>query len=194
VLEREQPLRVYGPPGLRSMTDHILAAYGEDIRERAQGLEPANRTGYEAIPTEIEPGVVFEGVDLRVEAFPANHGSWTAFSYKFGTPGGTIVISGDTAPYDGIAENYAGCDILVHEVYSWAGFQRLPEAWQRYHAHVHTSTRDLTAIASRARPGLLMLYHQLLWGQSERSLVREIEASYPGPVVSGRDLDVFAPG
>jgi ribonuclease BN (tRNA processing enzyme) len=194
VLEREQPLRVYGPSGLRSMTEHILAAYQQDVRERIQGLESANPTGYEVIPTEIEPGVAFEEADLRIEAFQANHGSWSAFSYRFVTPGGTIVISGDTAPYDGMAENYAGCDILVHEVYSWAGFQELPRAWKRYHAHVHTSTKELAAIAAQARPGLLVLYHQLPWGESEESLIQEIKASYSGSVVSGRDLDVFEPG
>jgi ribonuclease BN (tRNA processing enzyme) len=194
VLEREQPLRVFGPPGLQSMTDHILAAYQQDVRERIEGLESANPTGYEVIATEIEAGVVFEEAEVLVEAFPANHGSWSAFSYRFATPGGTVVISGDTAPYKGMAEHYAGCDILVHEVYSWAGFQRLPEAWQRYHTHVHTSTKELAAVASQAQPGLLVLYHQLFWDESEGSLVREIEASYPGPVVSGRDLDVFEPG
>ena len=30
----EEPLHVYGPIGLKIMTDHILAAYALDIRER----------------------------------------------------------------------------------------------------------------------------------------------------------------
>src|SRR5215211_1762959 len=34
VLERETPLEVYGPRGLKAMTDHILKAYREDIRIR----------------------------------------------------------------------------------------------------------------------------------------------------------------
>ena len=42
VLERGQPLQVYGPPGTKRMTDHILAAYDEDIRIRLDGFEPAN--------------------------------------------------------------------------------------------------------------------------------------------------------
>src|SRR5262252_8075703 len=31
VLEREKPLAVYGPPGVKAMTDHLEQAYAEDI-------------------------------------------------------------------------------------------------------------------------------------------------------------------
>ena len=37
VLGREVPLEVYGPDGLKAMTDHILRAYTEDIRMRLYG-------------------------------------------------------------------------------------------------------------------------------------------------------------
>ena len=40
VLGRSAPLQVYGPSGLRDMTDHLLAAYRADIRERIDGLAP----------------------------------------------------------------------------------------------------------------------------------------------------------
>ena len=45
VLGRDEPLAVYGPPGIQAMTDHILAAYEQDIHERINGLEPANNQG-----------------------------------------------------------------------------------------------------------------------------------------------------
>lgn len=38
VLGRKEPLQIYGSIGLQVMTDHILAAYAEDIRERLDGL------------------------------------------------------------------------------------------------------------------------------------------------------------
>lgn len=63
--------------------------------------------------------------------------------------------------------------------------------WQRYHASSHTSTVQLAELARRARPGLLVLYHQLYWGSTDDELLAEIEAHYGGEVVSGRDLDVF---
>lgn len=191
VLERAEPSNVYGPMGLEHMTEHVLAAYREDIRERLEGLEPANTTGHKAIAHEIKPGLAYQDTNVRVEAFPVRHGSWTAFGFKFHTPDRTIVISGDTAPTETIVEQSRGCDILIHEVYSAVRFQTIPPAWQRYHAKVHTSSHELTQIAGQARPGLLVLYHQLFWGTSEKALLDEIQERYGGPVVSGRDLDVF---
>ena len=191
VLGRVTPLRVYGPPGLRNMTKHLLAAYDADIRERIDGLEGANPTGWQVETHEIEAGFVYADDSVRVEALPARHGSWPAFSYRFTTADRTVVISGDTAPHDAIGANYAGCDVLVHEVYSTAGFQRRPAKWQRYHAVVHTSAQELARIAAVVRPGLLVLYHQLFWGETPDSLLDEIAQIYDGPVVSANDLDVY---
>jgi ribonuclease BN (tRNA processing enzyme) len=81
--------------------------------------------------------------------------------------------------------------VLVHEVYSQAGFARRPPEWQRYHSNFHTSTRQLAEIAAKARPGLLVLYHQLFWGSTDDDLIKEIKQTYGGNVVSGRDLDVY---
>jgi ribonuclease BN (tRNA processing enzyme) len=191
VLERIEPLHVYGPGGIKRMTEHINAAYQQDIRERLEGLEPANTIGYRSVAHEIESGTVYQDANVRVEAFPVRHGSWPAFGFKFHTPDRTIVVSGDTAPTEEIVDQSRDCDVLIHEVYSMAGFRTLTPAWQRYHAQVHTSSFELAQIASHARPGLLVLYHQLFWGVSERALLDEIAERYDGPVVSGRDLDVF---
>ena len=190
-LERAEALEVYGPPGLQAMTDHVLAAYGADIKERLGGLEPANETGWRVEAHDVEPGVVYRDDDVDVEAFAVDHGSWDAYGYKFRTADRAIVISSDTAPTEIIVEKSRRCDILVHEVYSTAGFETLTPAWQKYHAAVHTSSRELAALAARAEPKLLVLYHQLLWGVTYDELVAEVKESYAGEVVSGRDLDVF---
>jgi ribonuclease BN (tRNA processing enzyme) len=191
VLGRRQPLEVYGPVGLQAMTDHILAAYEADIRERLQGLEPANDQGYKVRVKEVEPGWVYEDKNVRVEPFEAQHGSLAAYGYKFYAPDRVIAVSGDTAPREGLAEVYRGCDLVIHEVYSWAGLERRAEEWRAYHSSVHTSSRELAEIASQARPGLLVLYHQLFHGVTEAELLREVEEGYEGKVVSGRDLAVY---
>ena len=192
VLERDVPLKVYGPEGLRDMTAHILAAYQQDIHMRLYGLEPANTEGYKVDVHEIEPGVVYQDSNVTVEAFPVTHGSWPqAFGYKFHTPDRTIVISGDAVPSESIVEMSKGCDVLIHEVYSQKGFDKREPAWQRYHADSHTSSRELADIATRAKPKLLIIYHQLFWGTSEEELLAEIRAHYTGRVVSGKDLEVY---
>ena len=140
---------------------------------------------------DLVPGVVYRDANVRVEAFPVRHGFWPAFGFKVHTPDRTVVVSGDTAPTEMLVEQSRGCDVLIHEVYSAAGFRAIPPAWQRYHALVHTSSHELAQVATQARPGLLVLYHQLFWGVPEEKLLAEIAERYDGPVVSGRDLDVF---
>ncbi len=192
VLEREQPLEVYGPKGLKAMTNHILQAYQEDIRIRLDGLEPANKTGYKVKVHEIKPGEIYRDQNVKVTAFLVKHGSWPeAFGYRFDTPDRSIVISGDCAPSESVINHCNGCDVLIHEVYSQSGFATRTPVWQRYHSTFHTSSRELGEIATKAKPGLLILYHQLFWGTSEEKLVNEVREFFNGRVVSGSDLAVF---
>lgn len=191
VLGREQPLEVYGPTGLGAMTEHILTAYQADIDERLHGLEPANSTGCEVCAFEVEPGIVYHDRNITVEAFAVDHGSWPAFGYKFHTPDRAIVISGDTAPTESCVEAAQGCDVLIHEVQSTTGLKGRSPVWQRYHSSVHTTSFELAEIASRAKPGLLILYHQLFHGVSEEELLLEVRERYAGPVISGKDLESY---
>ena len=193
VLERTEPLEVYGPPGTKAMVKHLLAAYNEDIRDRIDGLEPANTTGYKVNVHEIKPGVVYRDGNVVVRAFAEAHGDWKyAFGYRFETADRTVVISGDTHASDAVVMACNGCDVLVHEVYSAERFKTRPPEWRVYHARAHTSTTELAALATRAKPKLLVLYHQLFWGTTDDRLVDEMRvAGYNGPVVSARDLGVY---
>lgn len=192
VLGRDVPLRVLGPAGTADMVHHLEEAYRRDVQVRLQGLEPANEMGYRAEVKEVEPGVVYEDQRVRVIAFPVKHGAWDrAFGYRFETRDRVIVISGDTAPTDAVVDHCRGCDVLVHEVYARSGWEGRAPAWQRYHAASHTSGIELGGLAARARPGLLVLTHQLLWGATPEELVAEVRKSFQGRVVYGRDLQVY---
>ena len=191
VLGRSLPLEVYGPPGIKKMTDFLLQAYSEDIRERIEGLEPAEPAAYQVQAVEITAGIVYKDVYVQVEAFEVRHGSWPAYAFRFTTPEGCIVISGDTAPVESMLKKSRGCDILVHEVYSSKGFENRTPEWQKYHSQVHTSAEELGELASQTRPGLLVLYHQLFWGVTEEELLSEVQKFYEGRVVCGADLDIF---
>ena len=193
VLERETPLDLYGPRGLKAMARHLVAAYEADIRLRTTGGEPRHKYDAHVVNVhEISPGVVYKDDRVTVTAFSVPHGAWKqAFGYRFQTADRTIVISGDTGPDAHIEDQCRRCDVLVHEVYSEAGFAKRPAEWQAYHSRYHTSSRQLGAIASRARPGLLVLYHQLIWSSTEAELVQEVQSAYDGKVVSAHDLDVF---
>ncbi len=192
VLERSDPLRIYGPPGTEAMARNIEEAYAADVRVRLSGLEPANPTGYRAVADDVTPGVVFQDENVTVTAFAVAHGDWEqAFGYRFDTPDRTIVVSGDTSPTRAIVDQCDGCDVLVHEVYSQAGWEKRDPVWREYHAASHTSAPALGRIAREARPKLLILTHQLLWGATPEELLAEVRAEFPGEVVYGRDLEVY---
>lgn len=192
VMGRDEPLQVYGPEGLKKMTDNILEAYEDDIKYRLYGLEPANDRGWRVIASEIEEGLVYEDENVKVEAFLVSHGSWpNAYGYRFTTPDKVIVISGDTTPSENLIKFSKGADILLHEVYYKKGFDKKDEFWKKYHSQNHTSTLELAEIANEVKPGILVLYHILFWGAEDHDLIDEIKTKYDGKVLVGSDLMVI---
>ncbi|NQU88661.1 MAG: MBL fold metallo-hydrolase [Mariniphaga sp.] len=189
---RNEPLKIFGPVGTKNLTDNILEAYNADIDYRLNGLEPANDKGWRVRTKEFtNDGVIYKDSLVKVEAFKVEHGSWTnAFGFRFTTFDKTIVISGDTKPCENILKYSKGADILIHEVYSYSGWLKRNEFWQKYHRANHTSTYELGELASNAKPGKVVLNHMLFWGASEKELLKEISEKYEGQVICGRDLMV----
>ena len=161
------------------MTKNILAAWKKDIAVRTEGLENASRTGYLVDVHEIKPGVIYKDENVTVTAIGVKHGSWDeSLGYRFQTPDRVIVISGDTSPADSIVQACNGCDLPLHEVYTQDPQHPMSAAWQTYFAAFHTSTAELAGpIATRAKPKLLVLYHQLFHGVSEGEMFRRRFAS-----------------
>ena len=189
---RERPLRVFGPPGTVNLARHLTAAYQADISNRLGGLQPHTAAGWRVEARDVRGGVVYRDSSVTVTAFAVAHDGWKlALGYRFETKDRVVVISGDTRPTEAVVNACRGCDLLVHEVYSAERFRTREPAWQRYHADAHTSTTELAALAARARPKLLLLYHQLYWGASDADLLAEVRRSYPGRVESARDLAIY---
>ena len=141
---------------------------------------------------EIKEGIIYRDKNVTVEAFLVNHGNFPeAYGFKFNTPDRTIAISGDTRPCKNLIKKCKGVDVLIHEVYSYEKWKDRSKFWQRYHSMFHTSTHELADITNQVKPGLLILYHQLYWGASDKDLIKEIKERYKGKVVSARDLDVY---
>ena len=185
------PLTVYGPPGIAAMMAHIDAAWAEDrgARVGVRGGSPS----WQVRGADVAAGIVYRDSNVVVKAFEVPHQPWPhAFGYRVETADRVIVISGDTKPSEAIARECAGCDVLVHEVYSAVGLPKEPPVMQKYHPTAHTSTYELAEIATKAKPKLLVLYHQLyLGGVSDDDLVREVQSRYNGRVVSAHDLDLY---
>jgi ribonuclease Z len=193
VMGRDKPLEVYGPEGIKKMTDNILEAYKADIDYRVYGDEPGNDRGWRVNSYEfLKEGVIYSDINVKVETFPVLHGTWpNAWGFRFTTPDKIIVISGDTRPTEKIIEYSKNADILIHEVYSVKGFTQKSEEWKKYHTEHHTSTHQLGEIAAKSNPGVVVMYHVLYWGSTEEEIVSEVGQKYSGKVITGRDLDIF---
>jgi ribonuclease BN (tRNA processing enzyme) len=192
VLGRKEPLDLYGPQGTTAMADHLEAAWEQDIDIRVHGLERASATGYQVTAHDVEAGVVYREGGLTVTAFEVHHGSWPqAFGYRIDTPDRSIVISGDCNPSPALLDACHGCDVLLHEVYSLVDAKRPEPGWIEYLREFHTSTAELAQIAVKTQPKLLVLYHQLIRGTTDKALLKDVRKDYPGRVVSARDLDRY---
>jgi ribonuclease BN (tRNA processing enzyme) len=203
VMGRKEPFELYGPSGTRAMAERILTAYEVDIKNRTDGPEHSNRNGYKVNAHDIKPGLVYKDQNVAVKAFAVPHGDLQAYGYRFETPDRTIVISGDTKPSEAIVENCHGCDVLVHEVYTQASFNLVSPEWKQYRLAYHTSSNELADLATKAKPGLLILYHRANPGcdqartedcrkaGSEEQLLKEMREAYKGKVVAGHDLDIY---
>ena len=208
-LEREKPLTLIGPKGLKDMAKYITKAYSQDIDMRINGDEPANLTGYKTIIKEIEPGlsdygIVYEDENVKVEAFAVCHGKLQSLAYKFISEDKTILISGDTKALPIMIEKAKDVDILLHEVEYAKGLEKRSKDWQEYHRNVHTLSMDLAEIAKKAKPKLLVTYHRIYHIDAfsddalkemeirKKAILQEIrDAGYDGEVINGEDLDVF---
>ena len=198
VLGRRVPLEVYGPYGIKSMTDHLLEAYRIDFETRTNPKTGSARQvpeGHRVNAHEISSGIVYKDANVTVTAFATKH-AMESYGFRFDTPDRRIVISGDTAPTETTIEACNGCDVLLHEVYPLALLAKLPDL-RAFVARYDTTTEQLAELAIRAKPRLLILFHTGLRSPSNpqsptpEELLREITQRYSGRVVVGRDLDIY---
>ena len=198
VMGRKIPLESYGPVGLQRMTDHLLAAYSEDIAIRVHGYERGVPDGYRVAVHEISPGVVYEQDGVRVTAFRVPHGIWKeAYGYRIDTPDRSIVISGDTAFSEELIKQAKGCDVLIHEVYPETSSKPEPrsggEFWPIYLRTFHTSDVELGKIAAAVQPKLLIMHHVVSRKETtDAEFVATVRAGgFKGRIVVGHDLERY---
>jgi ribonuclease BN (tRNA processing enzyme) len=136
---RHTPLEVYGPTGLRTMTEHILQAYRIDIETRtnSEGDQLRNREGWKVNAHEIKPGVIYKDAKVTVSAFRTKH-AMESYGYRFDTPDRSVVIAGDTSPTGETIKACNGCDVLIHEARAEEMYSKLPEDRRSFGAKNHT--------------------------------------------------------
>ena len=193
IMGRDEPLNLYGPKGLKMMSEKITEAYIDDINYRLYGSQPANKLGYTTDVIEIiEDGIIYKDNNVEVVAFRNAHGEFkNSFGFLFITDDKRILFSGDTAVSNNLIKHGEGLDILVHEVFSSETFVNKTKDWQIYHQTHHTSSIDLGIIANQLQPKKLVLSHILFWGASEQSLLKDVQKNFNGETIIAKDLMVI---
>ena len=193
IMGRDEPLKLYGPPGLDAMSKNITEAYIDDINYRLYGSQPANKLGFTTQVSEISSdGVIFKDENVEVTAFKNAHGDFeNSFGFLFTTKDKKILLSGDTAVSENLKKYGKDLDILVHEVFSSETFVNKTKDWQIYHQAHHTSSIDLGIIADELKPKKLVLSHILFWGASEESLINDVKKNFNGETIIANDLMVI---
>ena len=87
-----------------------------------------------------------------------------------------------------------GVDILIHEVQPTDTTQHprnhSDAEWARYVREYHTTAVQLGELAARARPKLLIVYHNGRRATADQ-LLADIRRSFSGPVAIAADLQRF---
>lgn len=201
-------------PGISGMTGYLRQAFAQDFNDRLRDSnfpDPINLfdvhdidlTGIwdaidpAGIPPRISPFDVWEDGDVKITATLVDHHSMApSFGFRFDTPDGSIVVSGDTTVSENLIELAQGADILVHEVIDPTFVDRLtatlpPEVAGPVRQHLigaHTTIEQVGRdVAEPAGVKKLVLSHMVpadnppgRWMQAKRG--------YSGQVIVGRDL------
>ena len=107
---------------------------------------------------------VFDDGIVRVTAVPVTHGrAHPSLAYRFDTPDGAIVFSGDTTVNNDLIDLARKADILVHQVADLDYLERhgLAGPGLRRMCALQTDVTEVGGVAERAQVGELILNHYL---------------------------------
>ena len=194
IFGRAAPLDVYGPLGVREMSDALERFFAADIHIRRDLVEMLPAAGATIHSHTITEGFVYRDADVRVTAFKVDHRPVEpAFGYRFDGHGHSIVISGDTRPSENLIRYAKGADILVHEAYLPEEFDRrdTPAVAARL-KHYHTSADEVGEVAQAAGVKVLVLSH-LIPGNADQEFLSRASKHFTGKIIIGHDLMRISP-
>ena len=185
-LGRSKPLPIWGPPGTRSMAEHLAQAFDFDIRIPQATPDPLPAKGVEIDAKEIEQGEIYNNGLTRVSAFLVDHGTVKpAFGYRIDSVGHSVVISGDTKFCQNLVDFAKGADCLIHAAWSASWKNPAPPSMRSI-----ASAEDAGRVFAIVKPKLAVIYHY----KTEEGLSDAVRKEYNGPFVTARDLMVVNVG
>ncbi len=221
--DSSNPSKITPTPGTQQMTDLILQAFAQaandimmddgypsykslvQVKEIGTGLKDPNDP---TCPL-TKPFPIYQDDNVSVKATLVDHRQvYPAFAYRFDTPDGSVVFSGDTGPnttadrnlpkddpalaHGNLQELADGADILVHEVIdtAWidAKFPKKEMAALKTHMqNAHTQIERVGQVAAYCNVKTLVINH-IVPGMAPISHLRQAQQNFPGNLIISEDL------
>jgi ribonuclease Z len=193
-------LRVYGPPPLRQVNDALFGnggAFDPDIISRTQNqcsLEIYHARGGQGararpqpIVEEVRPNQVIAGNGWTVTVATVAHFGPHLISYgfRFDSPEGSIVYSGDTGPCASMGRLAEDCDVLIHMCHYLSGTQLGEGMSQSCMGHM-----ELANLAQHAGARSVVISHvteQIDQPGVRERMVAQMAEVYKGHIIFGED-------
>lgn len=215
------PLGIYGPPATTYLVHSALdyLSVSERIFRAGVPALPASDGMFDAHDIEKD-GPFYTDGDVRVTAaqnahfFFASHDAKgdtdRSYAYRFDTPAGAVVFTGDTGPSDAVIKLAEGADVLVSEVCvcGSGSSPRKPvagdsntrppdglDAQEIFHmVNEHLTPEEVGTIAARAHVRTVILTHFVPGDDDETDVSKYtsgVRKNFSGTVVAARDLFEF---
>lgn len=216
----EDTINIYGPPQTKKFVEsafhYISIPYNVFAAEPAMGFWAGSGDDNLQNPFkahDVQPGKAFYQDDkIRVTAVENTHyalipeqfrAEMKSYSYRFETPYGVIVFTGDTGLSDAVVQLAQGADILVSQVQDIKVLTKLVQFlennlhWSKERVqglldHANNELMDLEEVgelASRARVKSVLFYHYS--PENPEAYVAEMKKYYSGLVFAPSDLDRY---
>lgn len=192
---REQRLKVYGPPGTKDFNDGLLenGAFKVDIEARA--AYPKRQSNMFAIRPDVHEiekgGLIFDDGVAKVYALETDHippDTCVCYAFKVEAGGKSVVFSSDTKALDSMVEFAQGVDVLIHDT-------TFPQAAMDYRKQQgvgtfsHSTPAEAGMIAQRAGVKCLVANHIVHYDNPSPIVQKYLKSHFPPGMISADLLD-----
>lgn len=205
----EEPLQIYGPPGVEEVVAGFVAAYQPDRGYRIDhhGADVMPPSGFGGVAHTFDIGtdlmsseVVYEAGGVQVIAFNVDHPPVVpAVGFRVNYKGRSVMITGDTIYSDSLIHHAMGADLMVSDALNHKMSQMLSEAGEDMENNLSSITEDIqeshikpeeaALVAKEAGVPVLMITHVLppVPDFLKRPFLREARAVYDGHLQMAND-------
>lgn len=203
-LHRNIHINIYGPPQTKEMVRLAFKYISIPLYNFGSGSSSHKISNPFTVHEFSHNGLVYQDDEIRVTAVENTHYILMApeyrkkrksYSYRFKTPYGVIVFTGDTGPSDAVIKLAEGADLLVSEVCDTAIYRRgMPEYLKKHFEFEHLSERAVGEMATKAKVKAVILYHfsPTDGGVAPETFVDRVKKYYSGPVFASADLQRYS--